>query len=516
MLTNKFILIESLDQVNTLIKYIQKTGYASIDFETNGEQINSDNFFPTILGFSFQPGVTYILPLGHKEAPKWLRKGWVEVLHMFNEPVFKNPKVTKVAWNLKFEQKILMRYGITLEGRLFDAMLAKYMLDETRPNDLKSIVRRFIPDFSDYEDKVEFIANKVGWANVDLNTLSEYCALDCDLTLRLMNFFEPKLIKAGLYKLFRNLLMSASGVLARSEYRGYSINEELLDSLIIKYRQMIDENEVELRKNKVLVRFEKKQKKERIENAIAEIQEEIDKIEEEGKPNAAKLISAREEKISRMIAGNMQNNKEKALMEPFNFSSPKQVKELFFTKKGFGFTPIKFTGSGEASTDEETLLKLKPYDGYGFIEKLLRSRELEKLYSTYLVGIKDKLVKGKLHATYLIHGTVSGRLSCLSGDSIINTEKGFKKLKELCPTEKGFKKLKNTKVLTHTGNYQRAVIGINQGIKEIYRVELESGEVLECTLDHRLLTNKGWKELKDIYDTNGTINKGIEIITWNQ
>lgn len=409
---NKMIMIQSKDQAEQLISYIEKTGYASIDFETNGKAINSEEFFPTILGFSFQPGSSYILPLGHKDSP--FKKKFVEILHMFNERVFSNIKITKVAWNLKFEQKILMKYGITLKGRLFDAMLAKYLLDETRPNDLKSIVRKKLPDFSNYEDNVEVIANKLGWENVDMETLSTYCALDTDLTLRLMIYFEPKLIKTGLYKLFRNLLMQASSVLAKSEFRGYKVDLKLLDQLVIKYAKLIEDNEIELRKHKVLVKFEKRQKRRRIREEIKKIEEEIEAIEKEGKPNAPRLIEARESKISRLVAGEFTTNKERALIEPFNFKSSDQVKELFFSKLGFNLTPIDFTDKGEPSTAEETLIKLKKYDDSGFIDQLLTSRELNKLYSTYIIGIRDKITKGRLHATYLIHGTVTGRLSCVA------------------------------------------------------------------------------------------------------
>lgn len=410
---NKNIDITSIGQIERLISYIEKTGYASIDFETNGMPINHPEFKPTILGFSFQPGISYVLPLAHGES--CFKKDWLTVLKMFDERVFSNLNIVKVAWNLKFEQKILMHYGITLRGRLFDAMLAKYMLDETRPNDLKDMVRRFIPEFSSYEDAVDVIARKVGWGNVPIKTLSPYCGLDCDLTLRLMYFFEPKLIKSKLYKLYRNLLMQASTVLAKSEYNGYCVDVPFLDKLVKEYAKKIELNELKLRKHKALRRFEKRQKRARIQLAIDDLQEDIDQIKKEKKGNWQRLISTRQEKISKLIAGEFTTNKDRKLDEPFNFNSPPQVREFFFTRKGLGLPILKRTDSNEPSTDEETLLKLKKYDDSGLIDELLKHRELSKLYSTYIVGIKEKVTPdNKLHATYLIHGTVTGRLSCVA------------------------------------------------------------------------------------------------------
>ncbi len=413
MLPNKRIQITNEGQIKTLIDCIQKTGYASIDFESNGEQVASSTFLPTILGISYQPGVSYILPLAHNESP--FKKKWEKYLNMLKEPVLENPDIVKVAWNLKYEDQIMMKYGIFMAGRRFDGMLAHYMLDEVRPHDLKSMVRKYLSDFSNYEDSVDVIASKVGWANVPIDTLSTYCALDCDLTLRLMNHFEPKLIKAGLYQLFRNLLMSASRVLAKSELRGYPIDRKLLDKVERKYAEEIKANEDKLKAHTILVRFEKKQKRARIKQAIEELEDEIAAIKEEGKPTAARLISAREQKVSRLLAGEFTTNKEKELIEPFNFNSPDQVIGLFYTSKhGFQFPILKRTDKGKPSTDEETLLKLRPRDTTGFIDQLLKNRELTKIYSTYIIGVRERIATdGRVHATYHIHGTVTGRLSCV-------------------------------------------------------------------------------------------------------
>ena len=217
---SQFKIIKNEKQLDRLIKYCKQTGYASIDFETSGHPFQSSLGYPTILGISFQPGSAYIVPLGHFDSV--FKDDYERILKKIGKELISNPDIIKIAWNLKFEMKWFLRYGITMEGRLFDGMLAKYLLNEERPNDLKSMVRRYLPEFASYEDEYE--GSHLPWDQKPLRGLSEYCAKDCDLTFRLMLFFEGKLIKHNFYPLFRNMLMMATKVLAESEFRGMVVN----------------------------------------------------------------------------------------------------------------------------------------------------------------------------------------------------------------------------------------------------------------------------------------------------
>lgn len=415
---SKFKIIKTLEQVKRVIRYCKKTKYCSHDFETSGGSFANPLEYPTIIGISFQPGSAYIIPLGHKDSP--FKDNFPEILQLLSKELFENENIIKVAWNMKFEHKWLMRYNCNYKGRCFDGMLAKYILDEERPNDLKSMVDRFYPEFQGYEDKSRLLASKYGWANIPLKPLSKYCALDCDLTLRLMIYFEDKLIKANLYNVFRNLLMPASIVLAESEFNGIDIDVKYLDHLVVTYAEKIRLNELELRNHKKLKKFERLNKELKIQSLINQVKNEIRSLEESDKPNAERLISSREEKISRYIAGEFTTNKEKKFIEPFNFNSPSQLIELFYkSESGFKFPIIAFTkdkfkqDTTTPSTAEETLVKLKQFDKAGFIEKLLTHRGLSKLHSTYMVGTRAMVTPdNKVHANFKIHGTVTGRLSC--------------------------------------------------------------------------------------------------------
>lgn len=433
---NTNIFIESEKQLMEVIGYCKVTGYASIDFETNGRPYHHPLFLPTMISISFQPGTSYILPLAHKQSKFRKNKEWLRLLKIFGKEVIGNIDIVKVAWNLKFEMHVLGVYGIKMVGRLFDAMLAKYLLKEERPNDLKSNVALFIPEFAGYDLKgspssksspekiVEF------WSNVEIEELGKYCGLDADLTLRLMFFFERLLIKNNFYMLFRNMLMMGTRVLADSEALGIPIDDSFLDSLVIKYKDRIDELQRGLETHKVIKKFENHLINERIKKAIFKIEDEIEKldielIEAKMKDDQkvinskTKSINSRNEKISKLIARDLTSKNDLKLLEPVNFASPAQMGDLFFKSKfGFNFKVVRYTldkrkqETTNPSTDESVLEELKEKDKSGFIEKLLEFRGLSKLYSTYIIGMKEKLSdNNRIHASYLLHGTVTGRLS---------------------------------------------------------------------------------------------------------
>lgn len=419
-------IITKRNQVKKLIQYCKTTGYASIDFETSGHPVQSELGYPTILGVSFQPGSSYIIPLGHFDSPFKKNEEWVEILQEFGKEIIENPDIVKIAWNFKFEFKWLLRYGIHPKGRLFDGMLAKYLLNEEGPNDLKSMVRRYLPEFADYEEDYE--GNKLPWDQKPLEGLSKYCGLDCDLTFRLMIFFEYKLIDLGFYALFRNMMMMGTRVLAYSEFHGMDVDVDYLDGLITKYAVLIEDTDKTLRNHKKVIRFERFLQTDRLNKLIREVKAEIENLQEKIDneddekviKRLARQVDTREQKISRYYAKDFTTKKELAILEPVNFSSPNQMIELFFTHpKGFKFKVVKYTvdkktkkETDRPSTDEEVLLKLAEKDKSGFTKSLLEYRGLTKLNSTYIVGMREKVSSdNRIHGNFLLHGTVTGRLS---------------------------------------------------------------------------------------------------------
>lgn len=413
----KFKIIKTEGELDQLISFCKQTKYACIDFETTGLEFWKPEHYPTILGVSFQIGSAWIIPLGHFESP--FKDKFEKILRIFTKGVLEDPEITKVAWNVKFEEKWLMRYGCKIKGRVFDGMLAKYLLSEERPHDLKSVTAQLIPDLSGYEKENDILVRKHGWAGIPIKSLAKYCAMDCHVELLLMSYLERRLIKGDFYKLFRNMYMPRSRGLAECEFEGALVDKPYLENLKAEYEIKIGNLNRDLHKIRVVRRYEKKFKKDHIQTLVDKLQQEIEDISEEAKPNASRLIKSREDKIQKIILGELTSKKEK--YEGLNFGSPKQMIELLHTKKyGFKFPIVKYTvdkktrqESERPSTDEEALLVLKKKDKSGFIEKLLELRGLEKLYSTYIKGIYEILDKNnRVHPSFKLHGTVTGRLSC--------------------------------------------------------------------------------------------------------
>lgn len=411
----KYKIITNKQELKKLIQCCKQTGYASVDFETNAEPLYNKSFKPTILSVTFQPGFGCSIPLDHFETKKYTSSGWnwKKMLRKFGEEIIENPEVVKVAWNYKFDDQIFQKYNIYYRGVCLDGMLAKYLLNEEKPNDLKSMVRRYLPEYGDYEKQDKF--DKIPWDKKEMEPLCHYGCQDTDYTLRLMLFFEKKLIDLGLYNTYRNLIMTASRVLTSVEKNGLYVdrafNQELLDSYLPKI-EAAKEAIYNLPKVK---KFTKLYNQSKIEKYIAKLEEEIENLD----PRVDKRkIQSREQKIANIRAGVFTTKKELELIRPVSLGSSVDLPQLMYSEEGFNFEVIKKNDSGKPSTDEETLTNLrltvkKPDSPKAvFLDSLLELRGLEKMYKTYIEGWHEKTQDDdRLHGRFLIHGTTSGRLS---------------------------------------------------------------------------------------------------------
>jgi DNA polymerase I-like protein with 3'-5' exonuclease and polymerase domains len=411
----KYKIITNKQELKKLIQCCKQTGYASVDFETNAEPIYNKSFKPTILSVTFQPGFGCSIPLDHFETKKYTSRGWnwKKMLRKFGEEIIENPEVVKVAWNYKFDDQIFQKYNIYYRGACLDGMLAKYLLNEEKPNDLKSMVRRYLPEYGDYEKQDKF--DKIPWDKKEMEPLCHYGCQDTDYTLRLMLFFEKKLIDLGLYNTYRNLIMTASRVLTSVEKNGLYVdrafNQELLDSYLPK---------IEAAKEAIynlprVKKFTKRYNQSKIEKYIASLEEEIENLDPEVDK---RKIQSREQKIANIRAGVFTTKKELELIRPVSLGSSVDLPQLMYSEEGFNFEVIKKNDSGKPSTDEETLTNLrltvkKPDSPKAvFLDSLLELRGLEKMYKTYIEGWHEKTQDDdRLHGRFLIHGTTSGRLS---------------------------------------------------------------------------------------------------------
>lgn len=422
----KYRIIKTEEELNKLIKCCKETGYACIDFETNAQPIYNNTFKPTILSVTFQPGFGCSIPLQHHEAKNKKFCGndwnWKKMFSKFGHEVIENPDIVKCSWNGKFDFQIFELYGIYLRGTMIDGMLAKYVLNEERPNGLKDMVKRYLPEAAGYEADKGF--DKLPWDKKPLDDLCKYGCQDTDYTFRLCIFFESRLIELGLYDLYRNLIMPASRVLQTCEANGLYMDRKFNKELLETYKPKIDKARETCMNLPKVKRFQKWYSQQKINKYIKSIQDELDELDPND-PKDKRKIASREQKISNIEAGIFTTNKEKELVRPINLGSPVDLPALMYGEEGFNMPIIKYTvdkktnkPTNKPSTDEETLTELRlkyknPESPKAiFLDSLLELRGLEKMYKTYILGWSEKVQDDDcLHGRYLIHGTDSGRLS---------------------------------------------------------------------------------------------------------
>lgn len=416
---SRYDIIKSFSQVKRLVKACLKTGIASVDFETNAEGIYNKTFKPTILSVTFQVGSGVSIPLCHHEYenPHWKR--W---LKYFGRKVVENPNITKVGWNLKFDLQIFELYGIYVRGTVLDGMLMKYLLNEEKPNDLKSMVRRYLPEHGDYEKAEKF--DKIPWDKKPLEPLCKYGCQDTDYTLRLAMFFESKLIEIGMYPLFRHLIMPASRVLQHAEKTGLYLDRKFNQELLESYKPKIEQATSNCLNIPRVKKFSRWLVQERISKYLASIESELEDLDYHN-PKDARKIASREQKISNIRAGVFTTKKELELTREVNLGSTIDLPLLLYSEKGFKFPIIKYTkdkktnrDTDKPSTDEDTLVELRltvkdPESPKAiFLDNLLELRGLKKMYTTYIEGWHDKVQDDdRIHGQFKIIGTTSGRLS---------------------------------------------------------------------------------------------------------
>lgn len=420
----RYHIIRNKRELKKLIACCKATGYASVDYETNGSPIYNKSFKPTILSVSWMPGFGASIPLDHFETKDYTSPGWnwKKMLRKFGEEVIENYEITKVAWNWKFDDQINQKYHIYYRGTCLDGMLAKYVLNEEKPHDLKSMVRRYLPEHGDYEKQDKF--DKIPWDKKELDPLCNYGCQDTDYTLRLMLFFEKKLMDLGMYSVFRNLFMCNSRVLTSVEKEGLYVDTKFNKKLLEEYKPKIDAARQAIYDLPRVKKFEKRFNQSKIDKYIETIQAELEELDYND-PKDKRKITSREQKISNIKAGIFTTKKEQDLIRPLNLGSTTDLPALMYSKDGFKFPIIKYTIDSKTgretdrpSTDEETLtnLRLKVENPESpkaiFLDKLLELRGLEKMYKTYILGWSEKVQDdSRLHGRYNIHGTDSNRFS---------------------------------------------------------------------------------------------------------
>jgi DNA polymerase-1 len=338
--------IQTQEAFEIFLDQLQKTEVFAIDTETT----SLDEMTAKLVGlsFSWKVGEGFYIPLNHVglDFPVQLPESLVlEAL----KPILASEKSLKIGQNLKYDLKILSRYGIFLGGKLFDTMLASFVLEagQTR-HDMDTLAMRHLGrETISYESITGKGAKAINFSEVSLEIASKYAAEDADITFDLYEYFSKKLAETPkLLELFETIEMPLLKVLAEIELRGVLINADMLNAQSIEMGNL-------------LLDLEKK------------------------------AYSA---------AG-----------QEFNLASPKQLQFILFEK--MQLPTMKKTPKGDASTSEEVLQELS--ESYELPALILEHRHLSKLKSTYTEKLPKQINSetGRVHTHYHQAGAATGRLS---------------------------------------------------------------------------------------------------------
>ena len=339
-LSYDYQLIDTEEKRNEFIKKLLTSEILALDTETTG----TDPMDAELVGMSFsitENQAFYVpVPAEREEAIKIVREF---------EPVFKNEKSLKVGQNIKYDMLVLQNYGIEVRGKLFDTMVAHYVLQPELRHNMDYLAEIYLH----YQTiHIEELIGPKGKGQKNMRDLSPqevylYACEDADVTLKLKNILEQELKKNDAEKLFYEIEMPLVPVLVNIESNGVRLDTEAL-----------------------------KQSSEHFTTRLQSIEKEIYTLAE----------------------------------GEFNIASPKQVGEILFDKLKI-VEKAKKTKTGQYVTSEEVLESLR--NKHDIIGKILEYRGLKKLLSTYIDALPQLInpKTGRIHTSFNQTVTATGRLS---------------------------------------------------------------------------------------------------------
>jgi DNA polymerase-1 len=329
-------LVLTEEQFQLVLEKLHSAPMISLDTETTSE----DALRAELVGIScaIRAGEAYYIPVGHDYlgAPEQLPRN--DVISRL-KPILKNKPI--IGQNLKYDAKVLQRYGIELEQMAFDTMLAAYLIDPESRKDLDELAKRYLGHGVMHFKEL----GRERMNEVEVDRAAEYSCLDAEVVVRLREKLLPLLHERHLEKLYSEIELPLIDVLVEMERNGILIDKDVL-------REQAKELEVLLR----------------------QLQQEIVHL-----------------------AG-----------EEFNPNSPKQVAHILFEKLKLPVQKRTKTGPSTDASVLQDLAELHPLP-----EKLLASRELEKLLNTYIYKLPEYIhpQTGRVHTNFNQGVATTGRLS---------------------------------------------------------------------------------------------------------
>lgn len=341
---HEYHLMDTYDLRKSLIQYLSNQDEFCFDSETTS--VDAVDAEIVGLSFAYYAGEAFYVPIPSDQTEAQ------SIMNEFKE-VFENESIKKIGQNIKYDLMVLKNYGIVLKGRMFDTMLAHYIIEPEQRHGMDYLANVYL----NYDPvSIETLIGKRSAAqgksqgsmrDVAIEKIKEYAAEDADITLQLKQILEPKLADSQQQKLLENVEMPLVNVLANMEMEGVRIDMNALHEM-----------------SGVL------------ETDVKQIQSDIF-----------------------VLAG-----------QEFNVASPKQLGEILFDKLKLD-SKAKKTKTGQYATGEDILSKLE--NEHEIVRKILDFRELVKLKNTYVDALPSLVSKktGRIHTSYNQAVAATGRLS---------------------------------------------------------------------------------------------------------
>lgn len=333
-------LVDNEEEMKKLCDYFLTKEILSLDTETTS--VEAINAKLVGLSFSVKENEAFYVPVPQDEAEAQ------KIVEIFR-PAYEEEKILKVGQNMKYDYEVLMKYGVEIKGKMFDTMIAHYVIQPELHHNMDYLAEIYL----NYQTiHIEELIGPKGkgqknMSDLDPKDVYEYAAEDADVTLKLKNKLEAELRKYGAEELFYNIEMPLMPVLAEMEMNGVLIDN----------------------------------------NSLAE---------------TSKVLTKRMEEVEREIyelAGG-----------EFNIASPRQVGEVLFDKLQI-VEKAKKTKKGQYVTNEEVLQSLK--GKHKIVGAILEHRGLKKLLGTYIDALPKLINShtGHIHTSFNQATTATGRLS---------------------------------------------------------------------------------------------------------
>lgn len=338
--SHDYVLISSDEDLKTIVKEAEKQ--KEICFDTETTSINPLESEIVALALSWQKGKGYLI---HFPESQTETKRLLEIIR----PLLENPLILKIGQNMKFDIQVLANYGIEVKGKLFDTMIAHYLLEPDMRHNMNLLSEVYLSYSPVHIESLigEKGENQKNMRSVPADMIKEYAVEDADVTLQLKDTFEPKIIEEGLSTLASEIEMPLIQVLADMERTGVILNQEELKSIATGLREDILS----------------------LEHEIYE------------------------------LAGT-----------EFNISSPKQLGDILFLKLKLD-DKARVTRTKQFVTNEEILQRLT--HKHPVVGKVLEYRGLKKLLSTYVEALPLLIDRktGRIHTSFNQAVAATGRLS---------------------------------------------------------------------------------------------------------